>query len=588
MMIDTDCRQEIKILELSMTEDNSGMDVSGYWEQNPEYESERKNRDVLTPVRDLVKKANDSIYLYSPKITDPDLQVILQKKKEEGVRVYALTSSLEPHRNLFSKIGIMREKEDINSTLVFSDPKQEASKGIWYSGELSSRQAQIPFFLKLTKEQIIESQAHFSHFFWQANGSELYFGGLRPAREIRLKTPEIKAVLPSSFRTEGLDDIIGSDEIYEMWIPEGFPDEMSIYLPDAKRYVVEIGEYAKSIVSGTCGSETEIYGEKAIPFSHIATSGHSIIFSQDLGFVLSPEQEILLQRIFQRWKWKFKGPSKLSDIKSPVVLFEDTWDDPKIKKVCESTDITLSPIEAPTLKDWMNKNPGPEIPISRILSLQLVYQWELRPPTLPKNASKHRLYKQWETFVNRFKNELESARKVLNSVTENLSEFDSIMKQKDISRLEREINELASIDWSQQAEMSGADKKLSKLKDIFKEIEAITEHQDENNETPDKSENELDVTRKSGNNKKVRREKSQKKCKGTDKTPAEENEIEVSRNHLKASQQEITIPYKSLPSLGSLFEENNNIYLAIRYTDEINTAEEISKKYNAKLVADLR
>ena len=587
-MIDTDSRQTTKILELSKTVDNSGMDISGYWEQNPEYESERQNRDVLTPVRDLVKKAKESIYLYSPKITDPDLQVILQKKKEEGVRVYALTSSLEPHQNLFSKIGIMRDKEDINSTLLFTDPKQEASKGIWYSGELSSRQAHIPFFLKLTKEQITESLAHFSHFFWQANGSELYFGGLRPAREIRPKTPEIKAVLPNSFRTEGLDDVIGSDEIYEMWIPEGFPDKMSIYLPDAKRYVIEIGEYAKSIISGTCSPETEIYGEKAIPFSHLATSGHSIIFSHDLGFVLSTEQETLLKRIFQCWKWKFHGPSRLSDIKSPVVLFEDTWDNPETKEVCESTNINLSSIEAPTLKDWINKKPEPEIPISRTLSLQLVYHWELKPPTLPKNASKHRLYKQWEIFTGQFRNRVDFARKDLNSVKEDLSKFDSIMKQKDITRLEREIDELASIDWSQEAEMSGADKRLSQLNDIFKEIEEIIGIQAENNVTPEKGENELDVTRKSENNKKDRREKSQKTWKGKDKTPAEENEIEVSRNRLKSGHQEISIPKKPLPSLGSLFEEKNNTYLAIIHTDEINTAEEISKKYNAKLVAYLR
>lgn len=588
-MIDTDSRQEIKILELSKTVDNSGMNVSGYWEQNLGCESERQNRDVLSSVYDLVKKANDSIYLYSPKITDPNLNVILQKKKDEGLRVYALTSSLKPHQNLFSKIGIMREKEDITSTLIFTDPKQEVSKGIWYSGELISKQAQIPFFLILNKAQISESLAHFSHFFWKANGSELYFGNLRPTREIRSKTPEIKTVLPNSFRTGGLDDIIGSDEIYEMWIPEGFPDEMNIYLPDAKRYVIEIGEYAKSIVSENCGLKTEIYGEKEIPFSHIATSGHSIIFSHDIGFVLSTEQETLLKRIFQCWKWKFHGPSKLSDIQSPVVLFEDTWDNPETRKVCESTDVILSPIEAPTLKDWINKKPEPEVPISRNLSLQLVYQWKLKPPMLPKNASKHRLYIQWESFVNKFKNELESAQKDLNSFKGDLSKFDSIIKQKDISFLEGEIDELASIDWSQGMEISETNKKLSKLNYVFKEIEAVTGHKDENNETPDKSENELDVTRKSENNKKVRREKSQKKkWKGTNKTPAEENEIEVLRNRLKSGQQEIIIPYKPLPSSGLLFEENNNTYLAISYTDEISTAEDISKKYNAKLVADLR
>lgn len=588
-MTDTDSRQTIKILELSKEVDNSCMDVSGYWEQNPEYESERQKIDVLASVRDLIKNANDSIYLYSPKITNPDLQVILQKKKEKGVRVYALTSSLGPHKNLFSKIGIMREKEDITSTLVFTDPKQEASKGIWYSGELSSIQAQIPFFLKLNKAQITESLAHFSHLFWQANGSELYFGNLRPAREIKPKIPDIKAVLHNSFRMEGLDDVIGSDEIYEMWVSEGFPDEMSIYLPDAKRYVMGIGEYAKSIVSETCCPETEIYGEQVIPFSHISTSVHSIIFSHDLGFILSPEQETLLKRIFLCWKWKFHGPSKLSDIKSPVMLFEDTWDNPEIKGVCESTDIILSPIEAPTLKDWINKKPEPEIPISRTLSLKLVYRWDLKPPMPPNNSSKHRLYKQWEIFVNRFKNRVESARKYLNSVKEDLSNFDSILKQKDISRLEREIDELASIDWSKEAEMSGADKKISQLNDIFKRISEIIGSKDENNETLEESENELDVTRKSKDNKKSRKEKRQKNNgMGRGKTPADENEIEVSRNRLKSSQQEISIPYKPLPSLGSLFEEKNNTYLAIRHTDEINTAEEISKKYNAKLVADLR
>ena len=74
---------------------------------------------------------------------------------------------------------------------------------------------------------------------------------------------------------------------------------------------------------------------------------------------------------------------------------------------------------------------------------------------------------------------------------------------------------------------------------------------------------------------------------GKDKKKKKKNELEeLENNPTKTSKLSDMTPHEVLPSIGVLFEKRNDAYLVIEYTEEIQEALKVSKKYHAKVVAN--
>ena len=292
-------QNEIHEISCQKCVDNSELILKGFWEQKQYEKDPVEYDDAIEMIISIIENATESIYLYSPNITHTDLRLALEKKRTDGIRIYAITSSIKIHseNELFSDIGIMREMKDISSTFVISDPKGRNSQGVWFIGNLTSNQGPVPFFLILNKDQVKEIWAYFSHDFWKADGEELHFNKIRETKKLKPAALEVKEVLPNSFRVSGIESVFGSDQVYEMWLSPNIPQELMVYCSYTEKCVLQLHEDSKEIIGYLEGNDCKICGTKLLPFCFANVGKREMVMSSDIGFILTDKQKTNLHHV---------------------------------------------------------------------------------------------------------------------------------------------------------------------------------------------------------------------------------------------------------------------------------------------------
>jgi hypothetical protein len=576
-------QKEIHEISCQKCVDNSELILKGFWEQKQHDQVPVEYDDAIKTIISIVEGATESIYIYSPNITHTDLRLALEKKRTDGIRIYAITSSIKIHseNDLFSGIGVMREMKDISSTFVISDPKGSNSQSVWYVGDLTSKQEPVQFFLMLNKDQVKETWAFFSYNFWKADGEELYFNKIRETKKLKPATPEVKEVLPNSFRVSGIESVFGSDQVYEMWLSPNMPQELMVYCSYTEKCVLQLHENSKEIIGYIEGNDCRICGTKLLPFCFVHVGKKEMVMSSDIGFILTDEQKNNLHTVFQTWEWQYNIERSIQDINNPIVLSESDWTMQEECVVQEVQEIELETVIAPSIEEWQNEMPESVIPDSKLLAKKICYKWILEPPTLPEDAIKHKLYEQWDRFSEKFSVELSDLKKGIDTFRSDMGENKDVSKivvNQQLSSIEDkclkiENNIGSTIDTVTAHDMA---EKFMSIKQDFVDLENY------NIGTQEREVNELEIQNmKKPLSKKKQRKQEKKKRK---------NELEVAQ---KPDASKIVVlselvPRRAIPPIGTLYEKGNTSYLTIQFVDQIDEGNIIAKQYHAILVAERR
>lgn len=571
--------QAITKLEKHKPVDNSNAIIRGFWERKINFKENKPTVDAGSLALDIVKNAEKNVYIYSPKITNPELKIELERQHKRGLSIYALTPSIENHKSIWN-FGVMREKKDITSSFILADPNADRPAGLWFTGEFTSKSNNTHFVLDLDVTQVKETWAHFCYYFWQSAGNELINGKIWNTMDLKTGCPKVGSFLPNTFRLEGLEQYLLDTTIDEMWISKDVPKTVIKYHTDPEDIVVEVGERMKKDLNYTSLSEKKVYGASYLPFSLLRTGNKEYVFKPDIGFVCNADQKRRIIKDFpsQSWPLSYHTEKAISSIDGAVILTDDNWDALSPRTIEESVHVPLESIRASSIEEWRNP-PEPKPNDKLYLARSIEYSWSVEPPYAPPSAREDKLYQRWNDFESKFKKQvkecLEEVRRAIsreNRYPKILAVF--IAKSSSWKEWEKELESFLEKDWKKEYDRANVIAAIEKLEDINQNLKKdVSELNERNKKKDDEDESEQKTT-----------EKKSKAEKNKDKD--EEDALEAfynmpkSKNSLKS-----IVPEKTLPSIGTLYDDSGRKYLAIKNIRDLEEANRIKNKYQAKIVA---
>jgi hypothetical protein len=563
----------IKPIEKHEDTDNRGTILTDFWE----YHDTADKIEAANPIPmilDLVKRATKNVFIHTPMIADGEL--IREIENSESKLFYAITRSVEKHDSI--KNIIMRENPDLASTMVIVDARTEHVAGYWFPGMITHN---VPFVLSLTRDQAREAHAHFSHLFWNATGEELFHGKTRPVKPCSPPPRNISPALNNSIRIDGIESLV-SDRVLEMWIPSNAPETITKYHPTVRTLKVEITDDLKDrIYLDTIDSE--VYGRRVGTPIYIKTNNKAFVGDNDLGFLLTRSQEEILNTIYSAWPFQYFKEKRIGDISTERIL-TGQWGKAEPVPIIEKAPLHEDNVVAETIDEWLHAEKKPAFSTGIVLAKTVRHEWRVEPPYLRKDAKRHHLYKNWEDFSARLRNE---ATATIKELDENLDKagnpLDKLLALRDKGRWEswkKALEETASEDWSMNHDRNQLEKAVEQLYEIKRSLEQ--EKQARKNAEAEES-SVLGEVKKSGKGKdkekpveKPEKESKPKKFEDDDeRSPLVEVKLdEKGLNSLKSR-----IPNNPLPSVGTLYELNSRNYLCIKTIEEIEEARKLLADY---------
>lgn len=539
--------------------DNSGSILKGFWEWS-EDASNRKKKNGVEKALEIIEGSTETLYVYTPRIAAKDLLLALERKQKSGVRTYFLVSNLDIHHSqkIFEHFGIARERSDITSTCVVSDPKGEC-RGIWFDGDLSSKNSSYPMVLTLNRGQAYDAYCHFAHLWWKSEGDEVRDNRKLKTKPMHPKTPEYASSLSSAFRIDALDKIV-PDTIREISLASDVPEDATIFLDESETLSCLVSEKSREYIDDADG--VEIAGFDSLPFCFISGAEKTVAFSKDVGFILDERQRSDVLNYTTNPEWNFHREKEIGKVRGKILPPESDWNEKTAVSIEPEKVIPLEDVSADTIDDWLGGECRPKYPKALRYAKSIEYTWRVVPPVLPGNAKKHALYGQWDEFGARLKKTCNEISSEIEKYEESLEGIQKITKKNLISEWADSIALVGGIQWMKDADVQKAGDALKTLEGVYEEISRESEEVKKSTEDSDKV-NEYAAS--SGKKKNAKKSGAQK----------------------KVSPGTIPVPKKPLPKVGVLYRAGNDDYLAIKRTDEIEPAKaEVLKYTNCRLVAE--
>lgn len=539
--------------------DNSGQILSGFWERSMDASNRRKENGVEKAL-EIFDTSKEALFICTPRIAAGNLLAALDTKQKNGVRIYLLVRELDIHysQKVFEHFGIVRECTDITSTLIISDPNGEC-RGIWFDGDLSSKNKSYPIILPLNHGQAYEAYCHFSHLWWKSEGDEIKDNRKFKTKPMHPKAPEYPSLISSAFRIEALDNLV-PDVISEIGLVDNAPENATVFLDESNGLACVVNEKSREYIEETDAST--ITGYESLPFSFIISDEKALAFSGDFGFILDERQKLDLLNYTSNPEWNYHCEKETGLIQGKILPFDSNWDLKTMLSIEPQEQVQLNDVVAKSIDDWIKGDCRPKYPDALHYAKSIEYTWRLLPPVLPGNANKHTLYGQWNEFETRLKKSSQDISSEIKKYEKSLEGIQKITKKNLISEWTDSLASLASIEWTKDTDIQKAKNALKTLEKInnaiFQESEEIQKNTEKDGEINEYSES-------SGKKKEVKKKTVLKKVNlGT-----------------------IAIPKHALPKTGILYRVGNDDYLAIKRVDEIETAKEETLKYtNCRLVAE--
>ncbi|GAB7016333.1 hypothetical protein [Methanogenium cariaci] len=539
--------------------DNSKQIISGFWEKSGNAPNRMKENNVQRAL-DIIGNSRETIFIYTPRIAAGDLLLELEKKQNDGVRIYLLVNNLDTHysNKILEHFGIARERADITSTFVISDPENGCT-GIWFEGDLSSKGNSSPIILDLNNKQAYEAYCHFTHLWWKSEGDEIKGNRKIKTKKIHPKAPEYASLISSAFRIDALDKLV-SEEIQEICLSNNAPESAAVFLDDSNRVSCVVNEKSREYIEDADGAT--ITGYNYLPFSFISDVKKTIAFSGDFGFILDERQKKNASHYTSSPDWDYITKKEIGNIQGMILPSDSDWDSKNAISIESEKIIPLDDVFANSIDDWVRGECRPKYPDKLCYANSIEYTWKIVPPILPLNAKKHALYSQWSDFEIRVKRACQEILSEIERYENSLEGLKKITKQNLISDQKGRLNSFLKTEWAKETDIQKASDALKKLEiineAIFQELEELKKNDVKESETNEYSES-------SGKNKEIKKKTVSK----------------------KANPGSIAIPKHPLPKAGILYRVGNDDYLAIKRTDEIETAKkEILIYTNCRLVAE--
>jgi len=532
--------------------DQSDHELENIWERTLST-GEAAGEDPTKECLKVVKNARDIIIISSPKITHAELSLELDKAQSRGVRIYAITDKPELHQKIFQN-GIMRAKPGIRSTVLIADPERKPN-GIWYSGSLTTTVI-TPILITLSSMQVKEMWKHFACEFWNSTGQELFFGKLRPVVPLEGTPPDFPTRMTYTMRHDY--SIFNQRSIPMMILPDNKPSGFDHHIM-ASKLIIRLDEEGRDLVLDIDHDTTSLHATSGptIGFSYVDIDSReiAILFDWDYGFILTKDQYNAINKHLAVPEWIYHPIRKIRNISDDILEVGDHWDPTSGKAIQKSGSVELQDQVSPTLDDWLEESPKPQIPEYGGLYRNVTYQWKLKPPRLPKGAQKHRLYKKWDAFESNIGKQLEKDITMMKQSIAKLKK--EKMKNRQRITLESSINDIIT--------------KLTEYQNVnWRYLEDIAHVQ--------KMMNDIDVVKDqflTMVNDGVPRKKEKQST----------NELEEILSTGRRGKSKIEIPSKTLPSVGALYEKGTLTFIQIERISDLESAKASSKLYKATIVA---
>lgn len=563
-MIDNSQKQAIIPKDLSSGPiDNSKETLSGFWEKSELSSNFKKENNVIKAL-EIIKQSSETIYIYTPRIASGELLLELENLQIRGIRIYLLVNDFDTHykTKIFEKYGIVRGRNDITSTFIICDP-EGSCKGIWFEGDLSSKNNSSAIIPELNSSQAYEAYCQFTHLWWKSEGDEIKGNKKLKTKKFHPKAPEYPSFIETAFRIDAIDKLV-SDKIEEIGLSESAPEKATVFLDEAEKISLIVSEKSREFIEDA--DSESINGYHNLPFSFISERDRTIAFSGDIGFILDNDQKSQLRNISASPDWQYVNQKEIGEINGMILPSDSDWNAKKAFHIEEKIEINLDSISSGSVDEWQKGECRPDFPKKQNYAGSIEYRWKVIPPTLPENAKKHTLYTQWTEFESRIKKASLSISSDIEEYEKSLSKMESIVKANLISGWKEYTGSISETKWAEDSSIQKSEDALKKLEKIKEEIIQIS--------------SEL-KKEKSGDNEKNEYSESSGKKKN------QKQSVWQKGGDKKVDIRKIEIPKKSLPQVGILYRAGNDDYLAVKYVDEIETAkEEVRNFINCRIVAE--
>jgi hypothetical protein len=559
--------------------DNGNQILNNFWMLNDSFNG-FSGQNPIDLTQELFNNANETILIYTPYLTSDVLQLCLEKRASDKIRIYILAKELDDHEKLI-KWGIMRENKEIDSTFIIIDHKNK-KRGIWFPGDLTKRNLSQPYILELNAPQLKDLTHFFEKNFWLATREELFFGIRRKCKALKELPIKKDQSYTSVFLFQDFTDSFQNKEIVELWIDEKTYSKFELYLSESKVIGYRISEIMKKksdfdqFINKTVKGTVENF-----PFGYIQTSDSVMIFKNDLVLKLNDTQKNKINILSQMWNWEFNRSGKIKDISKPILLFDENWDKVKTISISKDVPMPLDDFDCTDIDEWFKAKTNeirlkPKFESKIFYSRSILQTWKINPPFLPNKAKKHRLYERWERFEKEYQSILKEITDALNSELEDEDKYKKV-KKKFLSKKgfwKDYQNELLSISNAKiKNNIQLFEKNINRIYelqgDFSKDLLELNENSKESKEKDkDSEDNELSEIVDVKSNKD---QKSKPKIEKFDLSMAKEQLMKL-------------IPEKELPELGILYEDSKMNYLCIKKISEIEPAKKIIEVYPHTLI----
>lgn len=510
----------------------------------------------------LIKSAEETVLVYSKYITHHEVVKALREASESGVRIYCLVGEIKHHQEL-DMVGTIRQREGIHSSFIITDHRGERPSGLFFVGELTSRELLEAPPVILDEGQARSMSCQFMYLFWNGASAERYGKLTVDAMPLVSPFPLQDAHLGGAFRTTEVTDItsvLGGGRLEELWLLKSNPPRVFYLASEADRIVVEVCETIKKKLSWKDLSGKKVLGKRRLPFFLAKTMNTVVIAGPDIGLVLNGAQASSVISTFLKPDWELAAASELSKLSGSVIRFQDNWDNQATSEVEDERKVDpIEPKVAQSMEDWEAGIPGPEISITDPMVKRWLFFSTLAPPKAPQDAVQDRLYARWRSF------ELEKSKVCaeLSSAMEGLLDRSPKAKRvsysNDAARLKEAVSMVEGTDLSAPTSTSEVEAVIAEIARIEMEWNKIVNEltSKESEEEPD----EVEVMRKRPN-----------------KRPSTTKGLVDKLRETK--------PTTPLPRIGRLLEDGKGQkYLEIGFIDQIPESKPIAKQFHAKLVA---
>lgn len=436
--------------------------------------------DAINEIQSILSNTKEVLLIQSVLISDKSIIETLLNLERNGIRIYIIVNDPNESKDLLEALkqkALIRSGVNIHGTMILSDPQSANSESIVFSESLTKENLEINLYdlFKLDPIQIKELYYYYCHLFW--NKAKL---------EVRDKTTYISnspykdiPILKEYFLSEGINTIINQNShsklsifsISNMIIEQTHSIQNSSILASLSGMDVEL---AKNLLD----NENDLYlSENPNLKQFIALDQEAYIFptsksNYQYSIRLNESQKTELSNvwvsIFSNAGYQGFRSKNYEDIKNEFCFFgEKSW-----KKIEENKQESLKQdISIEELYRVRNEDQtiGEELigkfQIQNKLStepfaLNVQYNLDLLPLSIPKSSSKDKLQTDWDKIKTDFTTKLKEMEK-----------FSELIEEKKKSITEKVLEGLKSFFIGKSQKKSELLTKVQTIqgKDIIKE-----------------------------------------------------------------------------------------------------------------------